>query len=806
MNHPVKPVPVEHLRWQCDEYVQIFQSTEELESYRTILGQERALRALTLGLEMDYPGYNIFVSGETGTGRRTTVHFMLHDQRFHKPVPDDLCYVYNFAAPDMPRVLQLSAGSGMRFRKAMEECINQLRMAVPQTLESERIRKRREALLEKYALQQSENLQQFEKRAQKDKFTLVQVQVGSFAKPDVLPVIDGQPVPLESLGELAGQGKLDDRRIAEIQQIYIELNKELARLIQINQKLQREKQARLADLEHEAVKPVIEEALNEVRSAFAVAPVSEYLDAVLKSLLENLGKFSRKMEGEEAAAAGQGDPVQDPFLEYRVNVLVNNGGQDFAPIIFENSPTQARLFGSIERLMDSNGQWRTDFTHIRAGSLLQANGGFLVLQARDLLLEAGVWPNLKRMLKIGETEINANDPALLFAITAMKPQPIALSVKVILLGDPYLYQLLYAADDDFRKIFKIKAEFDSEMPNNATNLRRYAEFIKRMCDEQELQPFDASAVAEVAEYGVRLAGRQNKLTTRFTYINDLLREADYFARAEKTDIVTQRHVEQALAAADQRLNLIEEKIRENIREGTILIDTDGSRVGQVNGLTVLSMGDYHFGMPARITARSSMGRQGIINIEREVEMSGPTHDKGVLILSGYLQGKFSQDRPLSINASLCFEQSYGGIDGDSASSAELYALLSRLADLPLRQDLAVTGSVNQNGEIQPIGGVNEKIEGFFEICRMRGLTGSQGVIIPRQNVADLMLRNELIEAVRAAQFVIYAVERIEEGIEILTGMPAGERDPHGAYPPETIFGRVDARLAAYAEGLRHYHD
>lgn len=808
MGPSFKPLPAEQLRWECDDYITSFQSTAELASYRTILGQERALRALTLGLEMDYPGYNIFVSGETGTGRRTTVQLMLQEPRFQKPVPEDLCYLHNFSAPDQPRVLQLAPGEGVRFRKAMEDCISQLRVAVPAVLESERIRKRREALLERYALQQAENLQQFEKRAQKDKFTLVQVQVGPFAKPDVLPVIDNQPVPLETLGELVSQGKLDQRKVAGIQQRYIELNKELARLIQLNRKLQREKQARLAELEHEAARPVIGEALDEVRAAFPVAPVSEYLEAVLKSLLENLGKFQRKADGEEGEGAAPAEAAgeAEAFLEYRVNVLVNNGGKSFAPIIFENSPTQARLFGSIERLMDRNGQWRTDFTHIRAGSLLQANGGFLVLHARDLLREEGVWSNLKRMLKNGETEINANDPALLFAITAMKPQPIPLSVKVILLGDPWLYQLLYAADDDFRKIFKIKAEFDSEMPNDATNLRRYAEFIKRMCDEQELQPFDATAVAEVAEYGVRLAGRQNKLTTRFTYINDLLREADYFARAGKENIVAQRHVEQALAAADQRLNLIEEKIRENIREGTILIDTDGARVGQVNGLSVLSMGDYHFGMPVRITARSSMGREGIINIEREVALSGPTHDKGMLILAGYLQGKFSQDRPLSINASLCFEQSYSGIDGDSASSAEIYALLSRLADLPLRQDLAVTGSVNQNGEIQPIGGVNEKIEGFFEICRMRGLTGSQGVIIPKQNVPNLMLKNSLIEAVRAGQFVIYAVERIDEGIEILSGMPAGERDASGHYPPETIFGRVDARLAAYADGLRRFRE
>jgi lon-related putative ATP-dependent protease len=805
MSKRYREVPVEKLRWQCDAYARAFQSTAELEGYRTILGQERALRALTLGLEMEYPGYNIFVSGETGTGRRTTVHSMLHEPRFSRPVADDICYIYNFENPDMPKVLQLAAGEGMRLRKGMEDVIAQLKAAVPQVLESDRTRKRREAIMEKYALQQTEHLQQFEKQAQKKKFTLVQVQMGLIAKPDVLPVIDGQPVPLESLGELVAQGKIDEKRAAEIQQAYIELNKELVKLIQVNQKLQREKKNRLAELDYEIVKPVIEEALNELRQLFPGKQVNDYFDAVLGSLLENLNKFQHAAEGEEVEGAGKKEEAEQ-FLEYRINVLVNNGGKQSAPVIFENSPTHARLFGSIERMMDGNGQWRTDFTHIRAGSLLHANGGFLVLHARDVLLEAGVWPNLKRMLKNGETEINANDPALLFAMTAMKPQPIPLSVKVIMLGDPYLYQLLYAADDDFRKIFKIKAEFDSEMPNDTINLRRYAEFIKRMCEEQELLPFDASAVAEVAEYGVRLAGRQNKLSTRFTYINDLVREADYFARADKADVVEQRHVEEALTAADQRLNLIEEKIRENIQEGTILIDTDGARIGQVNGLTVLTTGDYQFGQPARITARTSMGREGIINIEREVAMSGPTHDKGVLIISGYLQGKFSQDKPLSINASLCFEQSYGGIDGDSASSAEIYALLSRLADAPIRQDLAVTGSVNQNGDIQPIGGVNEKIEGFYEICRLRGLTGSQGVIIPGRNVPDLMLKNSVIEAVAARQFMIYAVDRVEEGIEILTGLPAGERESHGLYPDESLFGRVDARLRAYAEGLRRFRE
>jgi len=806
MSKGFKPVPVELLRWQCDQYAQSFQSTEELESYRKILGQERALAALTLGLEMDYPGYNIFVSGDTGTGRRTTVNLMLRDERFRKPVPADICYVHNFQNPDMPRALQLAAGGGIRFKKMMEDVISQLRVAVPQVLESDRTRKRREALLEKYALQQAGKLQQFEKRAQKDQFTLVQVQMGPYTKPDVLPVIEGQPVPLENLGELVAQGKIDDKRVAEIQQAYIELNKELAKLFQENQRLQREKKAKVAELEYAIVKPVIEEAFKDLRAAFTGNPVSDYLDDVLKNLLENPHKFQTRPEGEEGEPKEGEVRPRDQFLEYRVNVLVNNAGKESAPVIHENSPTQSRLFGSIERLMDNNGQWRTDFTHIRAGSLLQANGGYLVLHARDVLLEPGVWPVLKRMLKNAETEINTSDPVLLLAMTAMKPEPIPLSVKVIMLGDPFLYQLLYSADDDFRKIFKIKAEFDSVMPNDATNLHRYAEFIKRMCDEHELLPYDATAVAEVAEYGVRLAGRQNKLSTRFTDILDLLREANYYARADKADIVAKEHVERAMTAAEHRLNLIEEKLRENILEGTLLIDTDGARIGQVNGLTVLSMGDYRFGQPVRITAQCSMGREGIINIEREVAMSGPTHDKGVLIISGYLQGKFSQDKPLSINASICFEQSYGGIDGDSASSTEVYALLSRLAGQPVRQDLAVTGSVNQNGEIQPIGGVNEKIEGFFEVCRMRGLTGSQGVLIPRLNVPDLMLKNSVIEAVQAGQFVIYAVDRIEEGIEILTGIPAGERDDQGCYPPGTIFGQVDARLSAYAEGLRRFRE
>lgn len=806
MNKQYEIVPVEKLRWQCDEFVKAFQSTDDLDTFRQIVGQERAVEALKTGFELDYPGYNIFVAGAAGTGRTTTVRFLLKDDRFKREVPPDICYVNNFRTPDMPLAIVMPAGQGSRLKKGMDDLILHLRAGVPQVMESERARVQREKLAETFTRQQNENLQKFEAKARKEQFTLVQVQVGPYSKPDVLPVIDNQPVPLESLGELLAAGKITEKQIQHIQTTYVELTRELAKLYKANQKLQREKKAKLAELDQSIIRPFIEEALSELRSKYPDSKLGAYFDSVRDNLLENLDLFRHQSGGEE----GESRPEKpytgsDSFLEYRVNVLVDNGGRDRAPVIFENSPTAAKLFGTIERLMDGEGQWRTDFTRIRAGSLLHANGGYLVLYAMDVLQEPGVWHTLKRVLKNRATEISGHDQTALFAITALKPESIEIQVKVIMIGDPYLYQLLYQADDDFQKIFKIKAEFDSAMKNDPVNLKRYAEFIKRICDDQELLPFDAGAVSEVAEYGVRLAGRQNKLTTRFTHIADLLREAHHQAIADKSDIVEKPHVEKALVEARRRLNLVEEKILEQTIEGTVMIATDGSKVGQVNGLSVLSMGDYHFGQTSRITAQTSMGKNGIVNIEREVALSGPTHDKGVLILSSYLQSRFAQDKPLSVNASICFEQSYGGVDGDSASSTEIYALLSRLAEVPIRQDLAVTGSMNQNGEIQPIGGVNEKIEGFYRLCKARGLTGSQGVLIPRLNVPDLMMDNEVVDAASRGLFTIYAVDTVEGGIEILTGMPAGEREANGCWPEQSVYGRVDKRLSEYAEGLRRFY-
>ena len=797
-------VPVEKLRWRCDLDELDAQSPKEIQSFPTILGQERAVRALQVGLDMEFPGYNIYVSGPAGTGRTTTVRYLLKKRNTREKPSPDICYVNNFKNTDRPVALYFPAGKGRQFRDDMEKLIEHLRTAIPMIFESERYREQRDALLEKLNSQQQKLWQEFEAKARKQNFALVQIQIGPYSKPDVMPVIDNQPVPFDNLVQLVQEGKVKEKTLQELQKKYLELSKELEKVFKENQKLQREKKYRVAELDQDMIKPLIEEEINEIREKYDDKKVLEYLDAVEKSLLKNLRLFRRKPErNNDNGKKEKGDGV-DPFLEYRVNVVVDNSDAKGAPVIFETAPSFSKLFGTIERVMDANGQWRTDFTQIRAGSLLSANGGFLVLYAMDVLLEPGVWNNLKRVLKNRQIEIQAFDPYFLIAASAIKPEPIEIDVKVIMIGDAYLYRMLYGADEDFKKIFKIKADFDDEMKNERDNLLQYASFVKKLCEEENLLPFDKTGIGAVTEFGVRMAGRQNKLSTRFNHIADLVRESSYLAGKKKAKKVGAEFVEMAIQESIERLNLIEDKIQEMIAEGTIMIDTDGEVVGQVNGLSVLSLGDYSFGRPSRITAQVSVGRSGIINIEREAELSGPTHNKGVLILSGYLRGNFAQDKPLTVSASLCFEQSYSGVDGDSASSAEIYALLSRLANVPIRQGIAVTGSVNQFGHIQPIGGVNEKIEGFYYVCKSKGLTGEQGVMIPRQNVNDLMLKNEIVEQVQKGKFHIYAIDTIEQGIEILTGMKAGEKDSDGRYPDDSIYGRVDAKLKQFSEYMRAY--
>jgi lon-related putative ATP-dependent protease len=474
-------------------------------------------------------------------------------------------------------------------------------------------------------------------------------------------------------------------------------------------------------------------------------------------------------------------------------------------VIIETSPTYRNLFGTVERSIDRlGGIWKTDFTRVKSGSFLRANGGYLVLNALDVFIEPGVWLALKRTLRNRRVEMQSFDPFYLFASSALKPEPIDIRVKVVMIGESYIYDTLFYVDEDFKKIFKIKADFDVVMERTPETQEQYSAFIRKICHDEKLLPFDRTGVAAVVEHGVRLAGRQKKLSTEFHRITDILRETNYWARKDGSERITVKHVDQAITEKIYRVRMVEDKIQEMIEDGIIMIDSDGAKVGQVNGLSVYLMGEHAFGKPSRITAQTSMGKSGIINIEREADLSGKTHNKGMLILAGYLRGKYAQDKPLTLTASLAFEQSYSGVDGDSASSTEVYAILSSLANLALRQDIAVTGSVNQNGEIQPIGGVNQKVEGFFDVCRARELTGRQGVMIPHQNVEDLMLRKDVVEAVAAGKFHIYPVETIDQGIEILTGRPAGEKGSDGKYPPDTVNCLVDQKLEELAERMKEF--
>jgi ATP-dependent Lon protease len=566
--------------------------------------------------------------------------------------------------------------------------------------------------------------------------------------------------------------------------------------------IERKAKKSLEDLNHKIVVPVVEELLADLQDRYAEPKVQEYLANLKKDILETLPRFHQKEEHSQSVLGIQLPKEEDAFVEYQVNVLVDNSGVNGAPVVIEQNPRYKNIFGTIERVVDRNGVWKTDFTRIKAGSILKADGGFLVMHAWDALTEPGVWPTLKRVLRNRQIEIQPPESGLLGASSALKPEPIDLNVKVIMIGDAVIYQMLYQLDDDFREIFKVRADFDSEMPNNVKTISSYVSFIRSLCETEKLTPFEVSGMTEVIEYGARLAGQQQKLSTRFSTLADVIREADYWARKDTAAHIGGAHVRKAIEERIDRVKMIEEKIQEMILDGSILIDTDGARVGQVNGLSIYQLGENAFGKPSRITAKTAVGKAGIINIEREASMSGPTHNKGVLIIAGFLRDRYAQEKPLDLSASIAFEQSYSGVDGDSASSTEIYALLSALSGVPLRQDIAVTGSVNQHGEIQPIGGVNLKIEGFFDVCKARGLTGGQGVLIPAQNVKELMLRHDVVDAVRKREFHIYAVSSIDEGVEILTGIPAGKRSTTGKFPPKSINAMVDRRLSSYTRHTR----
>jgi len=795
------------LAWTCPPDCLRFKTTDDLkppeqnpdDDHCGIVGQRRAVDALALGLEIGASGYNVFVTGPVGTGRTTTVRQLLARYERTPRELDDKCYVNNFKDPDQPVLLRLPAGRGRRFAREMDEFVEYLAGNLPAQFESEAYQQSRAGIIEMFKERGGAKVREFEKKVAAAGFALVQA--APFVKPELAPIVEKQPVKMDALAGLVEDGKLTAERAEEIRVAYRALTAELAAIFKEVRGHEREAREALAELDRNVVRPVLDERLGDVAERYPGDKLKSWLEDVKESILAAMDRFrSRPAEAKEGAG-----PAPDLFPEYRVNVLVDNSRTKGAPVVFETNPNYKNVFGTIERVVERSGQWRTDFGRIKAGSLLRADRGFLVLNALDVLVEPGVWPALKRTLRHRRLEVSAYEPLLsMLPVTAMKPEPVAIDVKVVMVGDPHIYHLLAAHDEDFRKIFKVRADFDWVMDRDENAINQYSRVVKLLCDKEQLLPFDRSGVKRVLEYGVRLAGRRDKLSTRFNIVGDVLKEASYWAAKAKAKRVRAAHVQQALDARRERVRLYEDKLQELIDRGTVFIATTGRAVGQINGLAVYDTGEYSFGKPARITARTGVGSAGIINIEREAQLSGPTHDKGVYILTGYLRDRYARRRPIVMSASITFEQSYGGVDGDSASSTEVYALLSDLAGLPVRQDLAVTGSVDQCGRVQPIGGVNEKIEGFYDVCVRRGLSGRQGVVIPRANAGDIALRPDVVAAVKKGRFHVYAVETIDEGIELLTGVTAGKPGRDGSYPADSVHGRVARRLEELAELHRLY--
>jgi predicted ATP-dependent protease len=740
-------------------------------------------------------GFNLYISGEAGTGRTSCIMSLLKKRAKEEPAPSDWCYVNNFKSPDNPIALALSAGMGNELEKDMREMLAGVRMDIPKALESKEYENNKTAIVQEQQERNNAMFSALEEEAQQRGFALQRTVSGLV----MVPQKEGRNFTQEEYDALPP----DEQE--KIDAVGNDLKEKLTDLIsQIRENEKGVKEA-LANLDRNLGLSAVGHHIEPLKTKFAEFPhVITYLEEVQEDILLNLEDF--KGSQQQPPFPGLKLPVQTPSFErYTVNLIVDNCEQCGAPVVFEANPTYNNLFGRVDHVMQVGGVATTNFTLIKAGALHRANGGYLVVNARDVLLSPFSWDALKRCIRNSEIKIeDIMEQYRIITMVSIKPDPIPLQAKIIMIGSPWIYYLLYYMEPDYRKFFKVKADFDSKVNRTPEVVKDYALFISSHCKEQNLLPFDKSAVAGIIEYSCRMVEDQEKFSTQFMEIADLIREADFWARRGGSTAVTAAFVKQAVEEKVYRGNRIEEHLQELFEEGTLLVDTTGAEAGQVNGLSVMTLGDYTFGRPSRVTARVYLGRGGMVNIEREVKLSGPIHDKGVLILTGYLGGKFAHDKPLSFSASICFEQSYEGIEGDSASSTELYALLSALSGAPIRQGIAVTGSVNQLGMVQPIGGVNYKIEGFFAVCKAKGLTGDQGVMIPASNVRNLMLKDEVVEAVRDGKFHIWSVETIDQGIEILTGIPAGEKQPDGAYPEGTINRMVDARLREMLESMKKF--
>jgi len=770
-----------------------FETTEELEPLDEVVGQSRAMSALEVGLGIHQKGYNIFAAGLTGSGKMQTIKRSLLKRLDGSTTPSDWVYVYNFPDPDQPWAISLSPGKGRQLEKDMDRLIQRLKEALPKAFRQQDFREEKEQISRKYEEQIEEHTNRLAKMAKDRGFEIGFTPGGRVS---FLPYIEGKPA--ETREQIEGLSEAEKTRITEGEK---DLAREVGRLMQEQYQMMQNLSEEVRNVERQfadfVVIPIIE-AIK--RSYHEYDRVQQYLDHVHNHILDSLSNFQEG--GAPQAVPPQlqamlGRETESPLLEYKVNVVVDNSQTRAVPVIVEDVPTYRNLFGSIDRTVDRWGRLITDFTQIKAGSLLRANGGYLVFNIEDALTEPFVYKSLKRALKSGSIELESYNAWVPFSMGGLRPEPIPIDTKVVVVGNPLLYYMLQFYDDEFPFLFKIKADFGTEMPRGDKEQMEYAKFVAAVTKREKLRPFTREAVGEVIRFGSRQVADRTKLLTRLSEAADLIREADYFARIRDARRVEASHVEEALDNRVFRSDRIAEKIRELIEDGTLLLDTQGSKIGQVNGLAVIDLGDYAFGRPTRVTASLGVGTEGLINIEREAKLSGRTHDKAVLIITGYLRNKYGQKRPLTLSASITFEQTYSGIEGDSASAAEIYALVSNLAQVPVRQDIAVTGSVNQWGDIQAIGGVNEKIEGFFDVCRVVGMTGQQGVCIPQSNVKNIILRKDVRQAIADGEFHIYPIRTVDEGIELLTGFKAGSPEEAG-----TIHWRVDQRLGRMTETLQ----
>ena len=779
------------LKYVCDESMLDFETTEELEPIQEGIGQDRGIKALEFGIQVDVKGYNLYIEGPSGVGKTLYTKNYLNKVSTKKKVPNDWCYIYNFDNPNEPIAVSLPAGQGKEFKDSMDGFIEEIKKDIKKTFNADDFEKEKSLIKQEFEQKRSELLEKLNEDAQKYKFQVKASQNGIY----MMPILDGRVIEEEEFEKLSDEVK------AEYENKSTLVQEQIMNVIGQIKEIERQSDKRISEWQSNIALLTINVHINYLKSKYKRnKKINKFLNDVKQDVLKNVSYF---LEEDKINAQNPNVPPNmrkpDPSLNYRVNLFVDNSNRDGAPVIMDSNYSFPNIFGMLE-YENYYGALKTDHTMLKPGLLHLANGGYIIFQAKDLLSNSLCYETLKKALRIKELGIeNINEQRASMLMVSLKPEPIPLDLKVILIGNSNIYQTLLAMDSDFRKLFKIKVEFEDDAPITKDNLNKLARIVHGFCEHQDLPELDKSAMARLIEYASKLAGSHSKISTRFDDLVQIVGEAATWAKISKSKIVTEKHISKALEEQINRVKKYDTKYMEMIQDNSLLIDTSGFEVGTLNGLTVMTIGDYSFGKPTKITVNTYTGKSGIINIEREVEISGPSHSKGVLILTGYLGEMFAQDIPLSLTASICFEQLYNGVDGDSASSTELYGLLSSLSGIPINQAIAVTGSVNQKGQIQPIGGVNEKIEGYFQICKMRGLTGEHGVMIPVQNIDNLQLSDEIIEAVKNKQFHIYSVSTIEEGIEVLTGVPAGKKDASGHFPAGTINYLVYEKLKKYAK-------